>query len=106
MLIWMNMNSKVIGFALAGLVFLPGCLHVPTYKAKPLKDLNDNFVYREIKNNIVFQAKCLTHGEIYYLFGDRTKELLKTTEIIYCSIHNLSGQDYVFSLKNQSFSAL
>lgn len=100
------MNNKALGLALAGLILLPGCLHVPTYKAKPLKDLNDNFVYREIKNNIVFQAKCLTHGEIYYLFGDHTKELLRTTEIIYCSIHNLSNQDYILSLKNQNFSPL
>ena len=100
------MNNKVLGFALAGLVFLPGCLRVPSYKAKPLHTLNDNFVYREIKSSIVFQAKCLTHGEIYYLFGDHTKELLRTTEIIYCSIHNLSSQDYGLTLKNQNFSPL
>lgn len=102
----MMINNKALGFALAGLIVLPGCLHVPTYKAKSLKNLNDNFVYREIKNNIVFQAKCLTHGEIYYLFGEHTQALLETTEIVYCSIHNLSGQEYVLSLKNENFSPL
>lgn len=102
----MKINGKIIGFVLAGLVMLPGCLRVPTYKAKPLNVLNNNFAYREIKNNIVFQAKCLAHGEIYYLFGERTKELLKSTEIIYCSVHNISNQDYIFSLKNKHFSPL
>src|SRR5690606_10355437 len=79
---------------------------VPTYKSKSLSILQNNFTYREIKNNIVVQSKRLTEEEVCYLFDVRAQELLKSVEIIHCSIHNLSSQDYVFSPHNEGFSPL
>jgi hypothetical protein len=88
------------------LVMLPGCLRVPTYTAKPMNVLNDNFTYHAVKKGVVFQAKRLTLDEINYLFDERAKGLLGSTEIIYCSIPNISNQDYVLSLQNEDFLPL
>ncbi len=100
------MHKKNIGFLLAGLLVLPGCLNVPTYKSKSLRVLHNNFSYRQMTNNVVLQAGRLTTYDIEYLFGTRAEQLLCSTEIIHCSIHNLSKHDYVFSTHDQNFSSL
>jgi len=101
----MKLNGKSVGLLLAGLVLLPGCMRVPSYKPKSLQSIG-GFTYRSIEKGVVLQAKCLTEEEIYSLFDDRAKELTESVEIIHCSIHNLSKQDYIFSPKNKNFAPL
>jgi hypothetical protein len=102
----MKSNGKIIAFLLVGLAVLPGCLQVAVYKIKPLTDLHTHFSYSEIKNNIVFQVRQLADTEIAYLFDDRAIELLKSVTVLHCSIHNLSKNNYIFSVQNDDFSPL
>lgn len=97
---------KKLGLLLAGLVMLPGCMSVPTYRAKSLNVLSNDFTYRQTKNNVVLRAKRLRSTEMYSLFGMRVEKLAAYVEIIHCSIHNLSDQDYIFSVKNKEFQIL
>ncbi len=100
------MNKKSIGFLLAGLLLLPGCLNVPRYKSQSLQTLPNNFTYWGMEDNVVLQSKRLTVEEIEHLFGVRAEHLLPSVEIIHCSIHNLSRKNYIFSAQNQDFTSL
>ena len=102
----MEITKKMIGFLLVGLVLLPGCMSVPTYRAKSLNVLPNDFAYRETKNNVVFRAKRLRSAEIYSLFGMRVEKLAAYVEIIHCSMHNFSNKDYIFSAENKEFQSL
>lgn len=88
-----------IGFLLAGLVLLPGCMHVPTYKCVPLKSIGDNCTYRAIHQNLVVRAKLLNTAERYALLKERVQSLYEH-DIIYLSVHNLSDRAYVISSKS------
>lgn len=91
----MKLNGKSIGLLLAGLVLLPGCMRVPSYKPKSLQSISSDFTYRGVEKSVVLQAQCLTKDEVYFLFGDRAKELLESVEVIHVSVHNLSTEDYI-----------
>jgi len=93
----MNRYSKVFAIILAGLVLLPGCTRVLSYKPKSLQSIGGNFTYRGVEKGVVLQAKRLTKDEVYFLFGDRATELLESVEVIHTSVHNLSTEHYVIS---------
>jgi hypothetical protein len=92
----MKLNGKSIGLLLAGLVVLPGCMRVPGYKPVSIKSVGGNCAYRLVQKNLVVQAKLLNTGERYILLGERIQKIYDH-EIIYLSIHNLSGVPYVIS---------
>lgn len=89
----MNDNSKIISIILAGLVLLPGCMRVPSYKPKSLQSISSDFMYRGVEKGIVVQAKCLTIDEVQSLFGQQGESFIP----IYLSIHNLSNSAYILS---------
>jgi hypothetical protein len=88
---------KKIGILLAGLMLLPGCMHVPAYKAKPLTTLRNDFMYHETKSNIVLRAKRLTYDDNHYFFNARGKYINNSFAVIYLSVHNLSSSFYQIS---------
>lgn len=92
----MKLNGKIIGLMLAGLVLLPGCMHVPSYKAVSIKSVSGNCTYRVVQKNLVVQAKLLNTAGRYTLLGERIQNIYDH-EVIYLSIHNLSGTPYVIS---------
>lgn len=102
----MKSKRSVWGLFLAVLVLLPGCLHVPTYQCKPLKNVSAAFTCRGVKNNVIVQAKRLNKEEIYSLFDTRNHELDKALEVIYLSVDNFSNVRYALSPKNIDLSML
>ena len=101
----MKLNRKVIGFFLAGLVFLPGCIRVPIYKSKPLGVFQNSCTYTDAKKGITVSAKLLNRAESSYIFDGRI-ESDRDIKIIYLSIYNLSSRDYSLSSEEISLSHL
>ena len=97
----MNNNGKVIGIFLAGLVLLPGCVHVPSYKPKSLdsiKSFNPLFTHKETKHNVTLGVNYLNDNAKFHLFNDRNILLDgEKVEIIHISVYNLSTDQYVIS---------
>src|SRR5437016_5236861 len=93
----MNSKGKIVSIALTGLVLLPGCIRVPSYKPKSLQSISGDFMYRGVEKGVVLQAKRLTKDEVYFLFGDRAKALLESVEVMHISVHNLSTEHYIIS---------
>jgi len=91
----MKNSIRLIGFFLAGLVFLPGCMHVPAYKCQPLQSLDEHCVYRGVEKNVIVRAKVLSQDENKHFFNNYARN--DGQSVIYLSIHNISGLDYVFS---------
>jgi len=97
----MKLNTKIIGFVLAGLVLLPGCVRVPNYKPKSLdsiKSFNNILIHRETKSNVTVGISVLNNDAKLYLFNDR--DLLfdnEKVEVIHISVHNLSTDQYIIS---------
>jgi hypothetical protein len=93
----MNYNKPFFGLFLAALVLLPGCIHVPSYRAQPLKLISGNCMYRDVQGNVIMQSKKLSQSEIFSLFGERGSWLINmqnTIRPIYLSIINHSDQVY------------
>jgi len=91
----MKNSIRLIGFFLAGLVLLPGCLKVPAYKCRSLESINDHCTYRGIEKNVIVRAKRLRRFEKNYLFDERISD--NGLQVVYISIHNLNNKSYVFS---------
>ena len=92
----MNNSSKIISIALAGLVLLPGCMRVPTYRSRPLHTFKNSCTYTNSEKGITVYAKLLNCAESSYIFDGRI-ESMHDTDIIYLSIYNLSSRGYIFS---------
>ncbi len=88
------MNKKNIGFLLAGLLLLPSCMRVPTYKRRSLGIFQNNCTYRHTQNGITLSVKQLSHTEKDYLFNDRTTHTIDDIEAVYFHLSNLSQHDY------------
>jgi len=86
---------RFFGIFLAGLVLLPGCMHVPAYKCQPLQSMNEHCVYRGVEKNVIVRAKVFSQDEKKYFFNNYARN--DGQSVIYFSIHNLSRLDYVFS---------
>jgi len=91
------MEKKVIvtGLVLAAIVFLPGCMRVPSYKRRSLELFRNNFTYTYTDDGVTVCVKRLNCPEKDYLFNGRS--VLGDTEGIYFSIYNLSAGDYTIS---------
>jgi hypothetical protein len=90
------MNKKNIGFLLAGLMLLPSCMRVPSYKRRSLELFKNNFTYTNTQENITVRAKRLSIPEKDYLFNGRS-QVLYAIETLCFSIHNLSQHTYCIS---------
>jgi len=91
----MKNSMRFFGIFLAGLVFLPGCMHVPAYQCQPLRSLDEHCVYRGVEKNVIVRAKVLSQDEKKYFFNNYARN--NDYSVIYLSIHNISGLGYVFS---------
>jgi len=89
-------NKKFLGLFLAALVLLPGCMRVSSYTRRPLQLFKNYFAYTQTEQGITVRAKQFSCAEKYYFFDGRTA-LLDDIEIIYLSVHNLSGKRYIIS---------
>ncbi|HLJ31013.1 MAG TPA: hypothetical protein VKU36_01120 [Candidatus Babeliales bacterium] len=96
----MKTNKSFFGLFLAALTLLPGCMHVPTYKSKPLKSMETDFTYHQAEQNVIVQAKKLTAEEIQYIFGARADHLIDSVQVISLSVHNLSNSCYHLFVQN------
>ena len=92
----MKNNKKFLGLFLAALVLLPGCMRVSSYTRRPLQLFKNYFAYTQTEQGITVRAKQFSCAEKYYFFDGRTA-LLDDIEIIYLSVHNLSGKRYIIS---------
>ena len=92
----MNMNKVNMGLFLAGLVLLPGCVRVPTYRSKPLHIFKNSCAYASTHKGITVSAKRLNRAEASYIFDDRIKNL-SDVEIVYLSVYNINSCDYIIS---------
>lgn len=92
----MELNKQTISFlSLTALVFLPGCLRVPSYKPRTLQFMHSKRMHRQVKENVILQVKELSEDERAYLFGERIGKLEnKEYTMLYFSIHNLSRTYY------------
>lgn len=86
-----------LGLFLAAMVFLPGCMNVPTYKLRSLQSVSDHCTYRGVQKNVVMRAKDLSPAEKTYLFNGRSELIDDELHAIYLSIHNLGNTPYTFS---------
>jgi len=93
----MKNHKGFLGLFLAVLVFLPGCLHVPTYRSRSLQSVSEHCAYRGFQKNVVVRAKCLSQAEKSYLFNGRSALIDDELHAIYLSIHNLGKTPYTFS---------
>jgi hypothetical protein len=91
------MNKKSIGLFLAGLVILPGCISVPSYKQRTLHVFNDSSLSKQTEKGVSLHAKRLNSSEKEYLFNGRAATPLNDIEILYIAIYNLSCNDYILS---------
>ena len=95
----MKLNRKSIGLLLAGLVMLPGCLHVPRYNRQSMSFIDESCNYHEIKNGVAIRAKRITENDKEDIFGESSKYLVQSkngsTELIYLSFHNLTKNTYI-----------
>ncbi len=92
----MKINKVSMGLFLAGLVILPGCVRVPTYRSKPLHIFKNNCAYTSTHKGITVSAKRLNRAEASYIFDDRIKNL-SDTQIIYLTVYNINSRDYIIS---------
>lgn len=95
-----TMNKKYSGLLLAALMILPGCVPVSRYKAKSLKSIDITTGYQDSQKGVKLSVKRLTREDKKELFGDRSKKLYLSDEhieVLYFSLHNLSGIDYSLS---------
>lgn len=91
----MKINGKIIGFFLAGLVLLPGCMHVRRYRPQSLKMLRDKTMHTETKKDLTVRVKRLTEFEKEYLFNKHIGRLEGNLfQVIYVSINNMSKIQY------------
>jgi len=93
----MKQHRTGIGFLLAGLVILPGCMSVPSYRHKPLKFISDDVLLGGVEKGLTLLVKRLTENDISYLFGVRGRQISGSCEVIYLSVHNLSSLSYILS---------
>ena len=94
----MKNSIRFLGLFLAALAFLPGCMHVPTYQCKSLKSVNHHCTYRGAEKNVIVRAKRLSRADKRALFGNHSKLILyNDLQVIYVSMHNLSGVHYLVS---------
>jgi len=91
----MKNSMRFFGLFLVGLVLLPSCMRVPSYRCRSLKSVSNNFMYRDVEKNVVMRAKKLSEAEKSYLFDTRIRD--NDLQVIYFSIHNLSDELYIFS---------
>lgn len=94
------MNKK-ISLLLAGLVLLPGCIHVPEYNRRSMRFIDESCNYHEVKNSVAIRAKRLTENNKKEIFGESSKQLSKakngSIEVVYLSLHNLTKNTYGMS---------
>jgi hypothetical protein len=103
----MENNKSFLGLFLAVLVLLPGCMHVPTYKSRPLQSVRDHCVHRDGENNVIVQAKVLSKEEQSTLFGDRSAFIHDNDiQVIHLAVHNSSNEKYSFSPADIDFSTI
>jgi hypothetical protein len=94
----MNCNKSFFGFFLAALVFLPGCIKVPTYQRKPFQSESDHCVYRDTKKDVIVQTKLLSKEDENVFFGDRSAWIHNNDiQVIHLSVDNVSNVKYLLS---------
>ena len=94
----MKSNKSLFGLFLVGLILLPGCLHVPTYKGQSVHVMSSHSAYQDIENNVIMQVKLLSQEEQKALFGERSILIHENDiQVIHFSIHNVSNLHYSFS---------
>ena len=96
---FMKLNGNIFGLVLAGLVLLPGCLHVPRYNRQSMSFIDESCNYHEVKNGVAIRVKHLTENDKEEIFGESSKQLAQSKnssiELIYLSLHNLTKNTYI-----------
>jgi hypothetical protein len=80
-------NNHRFPVIIAILLVVPGCVHVPSYRIKPLTFLSHRFDDTVVKKDVTIRVKRMTKREAVELFGPRGRWFFKSRRNMIIPLH-------------------